>query len=86
MSLKRQNFSELKVLKSAAGYYIGRLYWDDEFNFWDNGSRESNYFATEAQATMAFHDGFDIRQCSENELGYSQGWLPKPNEPNEEDI
>ena len=36
--------SEYRVLKSAAGYYVGREYWDTEFNYWGPYERESGYF------------------------------------------
>lgn len=46
--------SELKVLKSAAGYYIGRQYFDIEINGWLPYSRESQeYYQTEYQASAA---------------------------------
>lgn len=39
-----------KVLKSAAGYYIGYLYWDVECEAWLPWSRDSIYFPTEQSA------------------------------------
>lgn len=74
--LKKENFSELKVLQSAAGYFIGRLYWDDEYNFWDMGCRLTDYFATREQAEQALKEGFIERYCSENEWGRANGLLP----------
>ena len=38
--------SELKVMKSAAGYYLGRSYKDREVNVDLPYSRESDYFDT----------------------------------------
>lgn len=43
------NYTELMVLRSAAGWYVGTLY-NDPAGFQDAGSRDSNYFATEAEA------------------------------------
>lgn len=46
--------SELRVLRSAAGFYIGREYLDDEFNFWGPYSRDSEcYFRTREHAEAA---------------------------------
>lgn len=78
MSLKRENFSELQVLQSAAGYFIGRLYWDEEFSFWDMGSRESDYFPTQEAAHKALDAGFEVRECPENMMAYTNGSLPLP--------
>ena len=46
--------SEYRVLKSAAGYYVGREYWDTEFNYWGPYERESGYYpdAESAQPTL----------------------------------
>ena len=41
----RKDYSELQVLKSAAGYYIGSLYQDGS-----PGTRDSEYFPTEEAA------------------------------------
>ncbi|MBB5414063.1 hypothetical protein [Paraburkholderia atlantica] len=46
----KDRYTELKVLKSPAGYYVGTMYWDAEYQTWDRGSRDSGYFATEAEA------------------------------------
>lgn len=43
-------YTELQVLKSPAGYYIGTLYWDAEMKFWDAGSRDSDYYITKEEA------------------------------------
>lgn len=43
------NYSDLQVLQSAAGYYIGTLYTDSK-GFVDMGSRDSEYFGTEKEA------------------------------------
>lgn len=46
MSEEVFEISELKILKSAAGYYIGRTYKDEGMDF--PYSRESGYFKSEA--------------------------------------
>jgi hypothetical protein len=51
------NYSELRVLRSGAGYYIGTTYTHgpgDEFpGLVEPGSRDSGYYATEAEAAAA---------------------------------
>lgn len=51
--VKPGTYSELCVMKSAAGYYVGTYFMDDEFNppFLCPGSRDSQYFATEEEAS-----------------------------------
>ena len=46
----KDSYTELRVLKSPAGYYVGTMYWDAEYEMWDRGSRDSDYFSTEADA------------------------------------
>lgn len=45
------NYSELKVMCSAAGWYVGTTYKDPEFNFEEPGTRESGYFSSSEEAT-----------------------------------
>ena len=40
----------LRVLQSAAGWYIGRLYWDADMGGWFPYSRDSDYYPTQAAA------------------------------------
>ena len=49
-----ENYSGLKVMRSAAGYYIGTEYYDEELDITMPGSRESGYYGTaeEAQAEL----------------------------------
>lgn len=47
---EKSNYTEMEILESAAGYYIGTRYWDAELKFWDAGSRDSAYFATYEEA------------------------------------
>lgn len=42
-------YSDLMVLQSAAGYYVGTTVTTDGFT--EPGSRDSDYFPTHAQAT-----------------------------------
>lgn len=46
----KENYSELTVMKSAAGWYVGTYYHDTELDFVDNGTRDSGYFQTEEEA------------------------------------
>lgn len=46
-------YSKLMVLQSAAGFYIGSLYQEDP-NDPVPGTRDSQYFRTEAEAIAAF--------------------------------
>lgn len=46
----KDNYTDLQVLRSGGGYYVGTLYRTDEG--WDEpGSRDSDYFATKDDAT-----------------------------------
>ena len=45
-------YSDLQVLQSAAGFYIGTVY-TDEHGFKEPGSRDSDYFATREEAERA---------------------------------
>lgn len=51
---KKTGYSELQVLKSAAGFYIGTMFVDPEDGFQEPGSRDSDYFPSreEAQAEL----------------------------------
>jgi hypothetical protein len=46
-------YSELQVLRSAAGFYIGTTYTDTENGWAEPGSRDSDYFVHKEQAMMA---------------------------------
>ena len=67
-------YTKLKVIQSAAGYYIGRGWVEDGFE--EPGSRESGYFGTEGQAMKALETGFEVRDCAENNAAYDKGELP----------
>lgn len=45
-------YSPLQVLRSAAGYYIGTVYHNED-GFDEPGSRDSEYFATAEEAQHA---------------------------------
>jgi len=55
------NYSELQVLKSAAGYYIGTLYTNPSYSEFpgliEPGSRDSEYFATKEEAQAVLDSG-----------------------------
>lgn len=42
--------SPLKVLQSAAGYYIGQLYFDRDMEVWLPYDRVSGYYVTKQDA------------------------------------
>ena len=44
----KDRYSELQVLQSRAGYYVGTVYIEDGVQM--PGSRDSGYFATQAEA------------------------------------
>lgn len=52
--LNKSGYSDLQVLLSPAGYYIGTMYnnYDDngKFLFEEPGSRDSDYFETKEEA------------------------------------
>jgi hypothetical protein len=45
----KESYSELQVLRSAAGYYVGTLH-TDENGFEVPGSRDSGYFGSRSEA------------------------------------
>ncbi len=49
---QEDQISEVKVLKSAAGYYIGYLYFDTEMRVWLPYDRLSGYYATKEDAAQ----------------------------------
>ena len=49
------NYSDLKVLSSGAGFYVGTVHTDPEFGFDEPGSRDSDYFP-DAESAAAFLD------------------------------
>lgn len=64
-----KNYSELQVLKSGAGYYIGTLY--NEGNFIEPGSRDSTYFQRESDAI----DALKILIQYKDDIPVWESWL-----------
>jgi hypothetical protein len=56
--------SNLMVLQSAAGYYVGRQ--GSEENFYVPYSRESGYYKSKEEACKALVNGFTRRVAPEN--------------------
>lgn len=48
----KAGYSDLQILSSAAGYYIGTIYTDED-GFKEPGSRDSDYFTTRQEAEKA---------------------------------
>jgi len=72
---------ELRVMKSPAGWYIGRYCWvkTTKFEYEEPYSRESGYFPTKEDAETELKGmSFEVRDCSENNYAYEQGTLPRP--------
>ena len=68
--------SELQVLRSSAGFYIGRTCIEDD-GFVEPYSRESGYYHTR-EAAQADIGTFEVRVCAENEFAYDSGTIPRP--------
>lgn len=64
-------YGDLQILSSAAGWYIGRLYYDGGIEY--PGTRESHYYSFAEDAESAFNDGFVLRVCDENLMAYNRG-------------
>lgn len=62
--------SNLMVLESAAGFYIGRTCESGKDSFPMPYSRESGYYKTKEEAAKALVTGFIRRVASENEYIY----------------
>jgi len=45
--------SEYRVLRSAAGWYIGEVYWDEDLEYWLPWDRTTGYFRDEEMAVSA---------------------------------
>ena len=70
--------SNLQVLHSNAGYYIGRTCCDKEDGFEEPFSRESVYYPTREAAQRDLHTmSFPVRDCVENNFMYANGF-PRP--------
>jgi len=70
--------SNLQVMNTPAGYYLGRTCWDKENGFEEPYARETDYMTRE-QAEKALASGqYEVRDCPENDLMYSEGGVPHP--------
>jgi len=49
-SKEKRYYTEMKVLKSNAGYYVGTLFMNPHVGFKEPGSRDSCYFNTKEEA------------------------------------
>ena len=63
-------YSKLHVMQSGAGFYIGRIYTQND-GFQEPGSRESDYYPTHELATEALKSGDFNRDCFENQFMYT---------------
>ena len=66
-------YTKLKVMNSAAGYFLGRGYI--EFGAEFVGSRESGYYKTEEDVIAAVRKGLMLRDCPENMVAWNMGDL-----------
>ena len=70
--------SNLRVLQSNAGYYIGRTCWNKECGYEEPFSRESDYYVVQETAQAALDTmSFPVRDCVENNFMYANG-IPRP--------
>lgn len=78
LTIAGDRVSVLQVLRSAAGYYIGRTYLDAECDMAEFPySRESGYYATHDQADAELSVmAFTVRDCVENNWSYDSDELP----------
>jgi len=68
-------FSKIKILKSNAGWFIGREY-TDEHGMTMVGTRESsNYYSSIDEALERIVNGFTLRMCQENISAWNRGDL-----------
>ncbi len=77
--------TDLTVLRSNAGWYIGRMCWNEDADFDFGGfeepyTRESEYFPTREAAEAAHRSlSFEGREYAiENRAAYEEGVLPRP--------
>jgi hypothetical protein len=68
---KDGEYSELQVMQSNAGFYIGRIFTGND-GLQEPGSRESDYFASKALAEQALKEGFIWRDAPENLMLYEK--------------
>ena len=63
-------FSDLQVLRSAAGWYIGTIHTDEK-GFQEPGSRDSTYFASEEIAKKVL----DKLVKMQDDIDFWESWL-----------
>jgi len=66
-------YSKLRVLRSNAGFYLGRIF--SEYGLEYPGTRESDYFKTKEEVVQAVRNGIILRHCSENLFAYNEGLI-----------
>jgi len=54
--LEEEQLRGPQVMVSAAGYYVGYEYYDEEFGFWGPYDRVTGYYASEGEAQAALED------------------------------
>lgn len=62
MNQEEERISEVKVLQSAAGYYIGHLYYDEDMKGWLPYDRLTGYYVSKENALLdlpSFQDELD---------------------------
>lgn len=73
LEVKDGYYGPIEVLKSAAGFYLGRKFYDRESGGIEPGSRESGYFSDHAKADHQLNTKSWIpRVCIENEGMYKR--------------
>lgn len=50
---EQSRYSDLKVMQSAAGWYVGTTYQEPGAGYEEPGSRDTGYFATQTEALRA---------------------------------
>lgn len=74
------NYSQLQILKSAAGFYIGTLYTDPTMDgLVEPGSRDSTYFVRKeiADRALAKLESFVSVHGEETGIAVWEAWLVK---------
>ena len=54
--MARYIVTEYRALKSACGWYVGRLGMDMDHRYWEPYSRDSGYFVTKGNAELRMRD------------------------------
>lgn len=59
---KHEEISELKVLRSAAGYYVGRQQYDQDMDAWIPHNRISLYMKKQAEAEKTLEKALEFKK------------------------